>query len=323
MSASVAGSSTPSPLRDWLLPMPQDIGIDDSFSNDLIRQFDKKRSRLRVEMMQQSGTAGPAAFPPPPLTDSEDNDSISTSSPQQPSPQQQQRQGDYLQQRRRQELIDQEKEKRRRSAGDLLRRSSAYLRAKIDAFRGSTRSHDNLRERYSSTTTTPPPPPPAAASSSPSKLVVNTTIAIPQFNTSTQQSRFLSPAAAAIQPPVITQYPPKPLKYSPIDPPSDDTSSSSRHGNNKRHHGIIQHRISLPALRVVGRASGEPRRRSDVGVGRQQQKKTSSSGGGPGDKKLPFGAFNRKGKERATASSAPPTLLNNGTCDPQQQHGNP
>lgn len=53
MSASVAGSSTPSPLRDWLLPMPQDIGIDDSFSNDLIRQFDKKRSRLRVEMMQQ------------------------------------------------------------------------------------------------------------------------------------------------------------------------------------------------------------------------------------------------------------------------------
>ncbi|KAI7885513.1 hypothetical protein K492DRAFT_234059 [Lichtheimia hyalospora FSU 10163] len=310
MSASVAGSSTPSPLRDWLLPMPQDLGIDDSFSNDLIRQFDKKRSRLRVEMMQQSGTAGPAAFPPPPLTDSEDNDSISTSSPQQPSPQQPRE----MQQRRRQEIIDQEKEKRRRSAGDLLRRSSAYLRAKIDAFRGSTRSHDNLRERYSSTTSPPP-------SSSPSKLVVNTTIAIPQFNTSTQQSRFLSPAAAAIQPPVITQYPPKPLKYSPIDPPSDDTSSSSRHG--KRHHGIIQHRISLPALRVVGRASGEPRRRSDVGVDRQQQKKSSSSAAATGDKKLPFGAFNRKGKERATASSAPPTLLHGNANDQPQNYWPP
>lgn len=244
------------------------------------------------------------------MTDSEDNDSVSTSSPQQPSPQQP-RQDDCVQQRRRQEIIDQEKEKRRRSAGDLLRRSSAYLRAKIESFRGSTRSHDNLRERYSSTTPTPP-------SSSPSKLVVNTTIAIPQFNMSTQQSRFLSPAAAAIQPPIITQYPPKPLKYSPIDPPSDDTSSSSRHG--KRHHGSIQHRISLPVLRVVGRASGEPRRRSDVGVDRQQQKKTSSSAAATGDKKLPFGvAFNRKGKERATASSAPPTLLN-GTANDQQQY---
>lgn len=194
-----------------------------------------------------------------------------------------------------------DKAARRRSAGDLLRRSSAYLRSKIEALKGTSRSHDNLRDYHSdrgprtaadkrssivqnSWSSHRKPSPLAnnndASSSSslppPSKLVVNTTIAIPQYTD--KQHRVLSAAAAAIQPPIITQYPPKPLKYSPVEPTSDDSTGSSA---TRRWNGV-HHRISLPALRP-SKTVDRPRRRSDVGVQR------------------PRAAPRKKGKERVAA----------------------
>ncbi|KAI9310309.1 hypothetical protein BX666DRAFT_1278269 [Dichotomocladium elegans] len=307
MSASIAGPSSAMSsqqqqqqqhLRDWLLPIPSDLGInDDSFSTDLIRLFDKRRSRLRVEMTDPQEphavmTSQACSAGTPVLSDNDTEDSMASRQPSvqalprttaitigTPSTLSSNPSRPSLASRQ-QEL----KEKRRRSAGDLLRRSSAYLRVKMDAFRSgsspATRSHDNLRvrrrveeeEEEEVADVHPPygglPPPPA-------KIIVNTTIALPQFNTNTPQSRFLSPAAAAIQPPVITQYPPKPLKYSPVDPPTDEASPPS----SDHYKRILHHRISLPVLRVVGRSSIEQqhhhhqqkqkqRRRSDADMSR-------------------------------------------------------
>lgn len=47
MSASLSGSGQ---MNDWLLPLPGDIVSNDSFAQDLIRQFDQKRSRLHLEL---------------------------------------------------------------------------------------------------------------------------------------------------------------------------------------------------------------------------------------------------------------------------------
>lgn len=80
-------------------------------------------------------------------------------------------------------------EPRRQCARNLLRRSSAYLRAK---FKSAICEDDNNHQ--------------------------DTTTNIP-FNKG--QDHFF----ATIQPPpppVVTQYPPKPLKYSPVEPIEDD-----------------------------------------------------------------------------------------------------
>ncbi|KAI8141954.1 hypothetical protein BJV82DRAFT_616582 [Fennellomyces sp. T-0311] len=292
MSASVAGPSAPSQLRDWLLPVPQEISVDDSFSTDLIRQFDKKRSRLRVELKLEQHAS--------------DSDSVSASrveTPKEstPSPPLEQTSSETP-------PIVVERGKRRRSAGDLLRRSSAFLRAKIEALRGPSRSHDNLQRDYHEMEeqrrhSNPPP----------SKLVVNTTIAIPQFSTTTHHgNRFLSPVAASIQPPVITQYPPKPLKYSPVEPVLLEEKKS------------LRHRISMPALRNAGGRSTllEPRRRSDVGVERMGSigRRARKALGSCAELRNKAAGTSRKGKERATGSPAS-TSSSSSSAPPTTTHG--
>ncbi|KAI9497691.1 hypothetical protein BDB00DRAFT_803636 [Zychaea mexicana] len=304
MSASVAGPSRPpTQVRDWLLPLPVELSANDSFSTDLIRQFDKKRSRLRVELKLESNETASSSSSPslpshpspsPPTAGAPATTRVAETAP--PSISSRTTTG-----------TDRGAggSKRRRSAGDLLRRSSAFLRAKIEALRGTSRSHDNLQRNYHDMEdddderrhSIPPP----------SKIVVNTTIAIPQFNTTaTQQpttnhhgNRLLSPVAASIQPPVITQYPPKPLKYSPVEPVVLEESTKKS----------LHHRISMPVLRNHnGRStSTEPRRRSDVGVermgsiGKRARKALGSCA------ELKSRGVTRKGKERAAGSPASTT----------------
>ncbi|KAI9246074.1 hypothetical protein BDA99DRAFT_543419 [Phascolomyces articulosus] len=362
MSASVAGPSTPSPMRDWILPMPQEISTDSSFSNDLIRQFDKKRSRLRVELKLEQHAS--------------DSDSVSTSrvgSSKQPirdtsslSPSPVGNGGganDHGPLRMSETApasihsnatIDSHHSRggtrtrriggvggggntRRRSAGDLLRRSSAFLRAKIESLRGPSRSHDNLQRDYHDMDgnnddedhrrrhSIPPP----------SKIVVNTTIAIPQFNTTATTTagattavgnnhhggnRFLSSVAASIQPPVITQYPPKPLKYSPVEP-------TMLEENQKK---SLHHRISMPVLRnhlynnnnhSNGRSnSAEPRRRSDVGVDRMGSigKRARKALGSPCTELKNRGGLSRKGKEPMSGASPASTTTSSSSSSAAQ-----
>ncbi|OAD80780.1 hypothetical protein PHYBLDRAFT_161422 [Phycomyces blakesleeanus NRRL 1555(-)] len=266
-----------------LLPLPRDLD-EDSFSRDLIHQFDKKRSRLRLEMVElenshDAPSLHSSATPPTMLTVSPSPPTPTPAPAPPPST----------------TSTSPDPTNRRRSAGDLLRRSSAYFKSKLDAFKVS-RSHDNLRDVHSihdptpsktlgirhlkkkptrqdlfslSSTSLPPP----------AKIAINTTIAIPQFQHNTHhqtQQATLHAHFGAIKPPVISQYPPKPLRYSPVDPPNDD-------------HRPIVHRISLPLLRrnqPDPNEGGTTRRRSDTEATHQKKKAINTR-------------KSKKGKERA------------------------
>ncbi|KAI7892072.1 uncharacterized protein EV154DRAFT_203340 [Mucor mucedo] len=91
-----------------------------------------------------------------------------------------------------------------------------------------------------------------------SKIAIHTTIHMNPVNH--------QPAASVIQPPVITQYPPKPLKYSPVEPLPTyaGTDTDTSHTTNTRRKTL--QRLSLPLLKLT--ASSQPartiqRRRSD------------------------------------------------------------
>ncbi|KAG0166451.1 hypothetical protein DFQ28_007325 [Apophysomyces sp. BC1034] len=299
MSASLVPSQS---TNEWL-PLPRDADDSESFSKDLIQQFDKKRSRLRVEMGELEKQNG-AAYPGRNTPVSSSVSDLRTSSgapPPVPTPQQQE-------EKTRTTAAEDNvayAQGRRRSAGDLLRRSSAYFKAKLDVFRGS-RSHDNLRDSQSAhlpstsnalrsisskkkqpSRTTRAEDIFNASSASlppPSKIAINTTISIPQFAIPVQHP---PPAHfAGIKPPVITQYPPKPLKYSPVEPASDDFM--------EKQNRTIVHRISLPVLRRGGHdhehRSATARRRSDTDMRE------------PAGRKSKLSKKKQKGKEPATES---------------------
>ncbi|KAI9303439.1 hypothetical protein BJ944DRAFT_268416 [Cunninghamella echinulata] len=315
----------------WLPTLSNIVTSDDSFSRDLIKQFDKKRSRLQAEMAgdnisissdsclsRRTKTPELAPHPEvPQITTTTVNNKDDTAS------------------------IN----IRRRSAGDLLRRSSAYLRAKFEAYKGlkqqdhqdmapppeedddiadnddndeeqveqqqqQTRSvfrswslskknknnksltphieitdhqnnnnNNNINEKetnnnvhlsssaigslssssFSSSTSLPP-----------KKIAVNTTVLIPP-PPSHQQYQY-----TPVQPPIITQYPPRPLKYSPVYPISDNgvekkinpTTTENRQSSivdvqsrdiqkdtiTKSHH----YRRSLPLFKLVHDSTSSP-----------------------------------------------------------------
>ncbi|ORY97281.1 hypothetical protein BCR43DRAFT_489518 [Syncephalastrum racemosum] len=304
----MSAAATSTPTRDWLLPMPSEIGIqDDSFSADLIRQFDMRRSRLREhstagdqERRLPSGESRPNAgtVPPSNTSNTTTSNSSSSSSRRDSSRGNTNNSHPYGQERERGVRDD----GRRRSAGDLLRRSSAYLRAKIEALRGTSRSHDNLR------------PPSSASLPPPSRLVVNTTIAIPLVHTPSpshqHHHRGLSPAAQAIQPPIITHYPPRPLQYAPVEPLSDaDIPSKS-----------IRHRISLPVLRRhhhtqhqnSSSSSASSSNNNNNNNNNQNRRRQSDGGVQHRARKSPSTFFEGRHKKRAPVppmpSSAPATV---------------
>lgn len=73
------------------------------------------------------------------------------------------------------------------------------------------------------------------------KLYMKTTIAVPTTNNDTRQQ--LDQISTTPNPtiPVITQYPPKPLVYSPVEPIPDNMLDQQK---------PLLHRISMPLLRV-------------------------------------------------------------------------
>lgn len=64
------------------------------------------------------------------------------------------------------------------------------------------------------------------------------------------------PNESPISPPIITQYPPKPLHYSPVEPLPPETNSDMSH------HARL-HRVSLPLLKFTTVQHTQRRRRSD------------------------------------------------------------
>ncbi|KAI9272460.1 hypothetical protein BY458DRAFT_508858 [Sporodiniella umbellata] len=206
--------------RSYVLSLPKGISLenDDTFSKDLLSQFDKRRSRLHFELgllSEEPTSETPVIDKPLPSIDIRSE--VGSLSIQQAS----EEDNDELNER-----------PRSNTASDLLRRSSAFLRSKFDSFRTS----GSKRSIHSSNSSHSPP----------TKIMMKTTISLqpPQQTVS-----------APFIPPTITQYPPKPLVYSPIEPIHDPPKQ-------------IFHRISMPLLKSHHQHSSEhphrpTRRRSE------------------------------------------------------------
>ncbi|KAI9273115.1 hypothetical protein BDA99DRAFT_533936 [Phascolomyces articulosus] len=317
MSASVAHL----PTQYHLLPMPTGIGIDDSFSRDLLRQFDRRRSRLHVEMAQLENRHSIHIIP---ITPSPTSSTSHHSSHHQNGQPNLPPEDEPLEQRRQLQQEREELVRRRSSAGELLRRSSAYLRAKWRILRSE--------ESNFSTASLPAPP---------SKIAINTTISIPHFhnsnnntiNNSNSQQQQLPSAIhyATVQPPVITQYPPKPLVYAPVEP-MEDVYQEDHHQQQQKQRKAL-HRISLPILSVHRNKSlidkKKKRRFSDSVDHHQHQQQQRSIVGTScdtiGQRAKKWTQFincrplkkSRKGKERVTLTT---TTTSNGAITEQQPY---
>ncbi|CEP16920.1 hypothetical protein [Parasitella parasitica] len=196
---------------------------DDTFSKDLLRQFDKKRSKLHFELGFVSQEPSPESsiiatsaaidyqYEEPIQLDQQDEDEMIMQAQVAPSDSTRQRST---------------ASKRSSSASDLFRRSSAYLRSKLDFIR-KNKSHDEYYFKDHTRT-------PIDVAEKPTKLFMKTTISIPSIINTKPNSTLSS------NPPTIMQYPPKPLVYSPIEPITDMNHESKP----------LLHRISMPLMRV-------------------------------------------------------------------------
>ncbi|KAI8079674.1 uncharacterized protein B0P05DRAFT_541550 [Gilbertella persicaria] len=166
-------------LHKLSLPNSITSDHDEAFSKDLLRQFDQKRFELGFTSQEPSPES---SFQEPIQLDYVDEPEPSHS-------------------------------KRSSSASDLLRRSSAYLKSKLDLLKKKEEEK-------------------------PTKMLMKTTISIP---TAAKLRTTSMPT-----PPTITQYPPKPLVYSPIEPIVQQTPQD---------HKRLLHRISMPLMRVYDHQS--------------------------------------------------------------------
>ncbi|CAO3592888.1 unnamed protein product [Absidia cylindrospora] len=247
MATTTYTSSSPSPLTKEWLSLPRDLAIDDSFANDLIRQFDKKRTGLHKDIQYDQQSQKSSS--PLPTAVSTNASSITTN----PIPINQPRLNRITTRTssRTSSMIadttspplDMNRNPRRSSAGDLLRRSSAFFKATLDhTWKNISRSNENLRgkenlqqqESQENAETTP---------SLPATVAINTTITLPITKKASQSS------FPPLQPPVISQYPPKPLQYSPVTPTDHTDPPISSHNKSGTRHKTLIHRISMPALR--------------------------------------------------------------------------
>ncbi|KAI8375937.1 uncharacterized protein BYT42DRAFT_546684 [Radiomyces spectabilis] len=218
--------------QEWLL-LPRDFAQGDSFFDDVMHQFDKRQSQIHSETIRSLESHSLQRSTPSVHADSPNRCAHAAASNEvQASEKGVEGPGRPISKAHAQG-------RRRSSAGDLLRRSSAFLRAKLDQFRG-TRSYDGAENdldqssprsvfRDGGSATSLPPP---------SKIAINTTIFLPQGHGHSMPQ--LQHHLNTFQPPVIKEYPPKPLKYSPVEPMTDLPSPRTVH-----------HRISLPVLRHV------------------------------------------------------------------------
>ncbi|KAL9545690.1 hypothetical protein MBANPS3_007026 [Mucor bainieri] len=313
-------SSTATTNHEWL-PMPSGISITshDSFTKDLLYQFDKRRSQLlshndyisssiENSIHQQSPKSSPSISATGPAAASAlQRSSTSVSSLSNSHSTETTATGEHANNH---VLIEQEREiiqgnhknnnNRRRSAGDLLRKSSLYLRNKFnEGFHHNTHleqqqqqqqmqhiedqhgaslfnswtlkkkskrrnAHDVFKNKSLSSASIPSPPSPHTQQRQQlSKIAINTTINIQPLNHANNKSNSKNP----IQPPIITQYPPKPLKYSPVEPlPDDDDNGNSSTGAALHYKkSKTLHRLSLPLLKLTAQQQ------------QQQQQQQSSS----------------------------------------------
>lgn len=231
------------------LSLPKGISTstieNDTFSRDLLRQFDKKRSRLHFELGFTSQEPSPESsiIMTPAISEYYDEEPVQLddveSQPQQPNRNHNKR---YIPSQN----SNATSSKRSSSASELFRRSSAFLRSKFDLFRaGKPQEQQEDEEEEQEEVERDDDNRPSMdhqhhPRQQPKKLMMKTTISIPSTNTITARSSF-SPLLST--PATITQYPPKPLVYSPIEP-IPNTSSDEQNAK------PLLHRISMPLLRV-------------------------------------------------------------------------
>ena len=96
-----------------------------------------------------------------------------------------------------------------------------------------------------------------------SKIAINTTINIQPHNTNNNKSSSKNP----IQPPIITQYPPKPLKYSPVEPLPEDEGSNSASLHHKKK--TLQ-RLSLPLLKLTAQQQQQQQQQQEQIIQRRR-----------------------------------------------------
>ncbi|CAO3699986.1 unnamed protein product [Rhizopus stolonifer] len=214
--------------HQWL-PMPSGISLDQhSFTLDILEQFNCEEAVSDRPNEQQESTES--------ITQPNNNNTAEASNESMNIP----------------HKIE---DKRRRSAGDLIRKSSAYLKNK--------KWNEPLTWTLKRKKNSPPPVQdifPNAPTKKLSKVAINATISMAPSH-SNQSTDIME----GIQPLVITHYPPKPLKYSPVEP-LPDTSPEYTEKKSK-----TLHRLSIPILRMTAALhqhenDNNMRRRSDSDI---------------------------------------------------------
>ncbi|KAG2200656.1 hypothetical protein INT47_005812 [Mucor saturninus] len=240
------------------LSLPGNLTQDDTFSQDLLRQFDKRRSRLHFELGFTSQEPSPESSRMTTPVDYYNEEPIQLDDDEiHPVPTRHtQESASYYSQH--------SSSRRSVSAGDLLRKSSAFLKSKFDSLKKSGHSNRSGVDISSSGSQSNNNNHPNA----PTKLVMKTTISIPSTTT---RASSLSPRGGGIpttHSPAITQYPPKPLVYSPIEPIPPHTNTTNN--NNNSTSKPLLHRLSMPLLRVYNETTLS-RHRSITSFGRRRK----------------------------------------------------
>ncbi|GAA5807130.1 hypothetical protein MFLAVUS_000481 [Mucor flavus] len=224
------------------LSLPRELTTeDDTFSKDLLRQFDKRRSRLHFELGFTSQEPSPESSR---ILDYYDQEPIQLDDEIHQVPTRQTQESSHYSQTTSYHSNN-TTGKRSVSASDLLRKSSAFLKLKFDSLKKNKSQGDQIIIDNNIENN----------NRSPTKLLMKTTISIP----STARTSTFSPVLT--NPPTITQYPPKPLVYSPVDPIPNNQHSSKP----------LLHRISMPLLRVYNDTASMSRHRSITSFGRRRK----------------------------------------------------
>ncbi|ORZ20486.1 hypothetical protein BCR42DRAFT_408877 [Absidia repens] len=223
--------------KEWL-SLPCDLTINDSFADDLIQQFDMRRTGLHKDLEQEKqqqyqnqGSSSASSCQPIPIS----------SAPSPPSP-------PSIPPKSSAAAATPTRNPRRSSAGERLRQSSALFRATLDStWKNISRSHENLRnnsredrQRQQQENDSDV----IQIHSLPETIAIHTTITFPPITKKSSASSF---SPLLLSPPSISQYPPKPLQYSPVTMPAEhsSTAKSSLPSPPK----TLMHRLSMPALR--------------------------------------------------------------------------
>ncbi|KAI8989566.1 hypothetical protein BDB01DRAFT_848727 [Pilobolus umbonatus] len=254
--------------------MPSGISLShESFATELLRHFDKRRSQLHEELiLNEDNNMDTNLYS---MHSHHHTSSQHSHSLQQVTSNSSSSHESSIENGAAQDLYIEQQEKQR-SAGDLIRKSSSYIRsrfiegsksteAQLEQSRASMFNSWSLKRKkknsrsdrdyiYRDSNSSLPTP-----SYQLSKVAIRTTIIIPSYNYADNTNTHYT--TTTVQPPVITHYPPKPLKYSPIEPLPEYTGTTKK----------LLHRLSMPLLKLTTHNNENTRhvierRRSDSDV---------------------------------------------------------